>query len=91
MSIKKTAFIAVTVVGLATAGAGALEPRTPAEFETQQRQQRMEDLADSHEMEVERRQSAGSDGVNAEVATKNGQSHRPPKSAKPPIKMRFRP
>lgn len=90
MSLKETALIGATVIGLAIGANQLLSPSTPEEIRQNHQQQMTEDLADADENSRERMRDSGNDHLNAENDQKlSHQEHRPPEPHRPKIRIRF--
>lgn len=90
MSLKETALIGATVIGLAIGANQLLSPSTPEEVRQNLHQQMTEDLADADENSKGRMRDSGNDHLHAENDQKlrHGE-HRPPEPHRPKIRIRF--
>ncbi|MBK8755798.1 MAG: hypothetical protein IPM08_01410 [Actinomycetales bacterium] len=88
MSVKNTLAIGLTVVGLAVGAAQALEPKTAAEQQRQQQEQRISDAADADGKSKDTMRDQGNSAAEANQRDKlNPTEPRPGEKPKIKIKM----
>lgn len=90
MTVKETALIGATVIGLAIGANQMLSPSTPQEQRQNHQQQLVEDLSDADETSKQRMRESGTDHSDAENDQKlRPGERRPPEPYVPRIRIRL--
>lgn len=90
MSLKETALIGATVIGLAVGANQILAPDTPEEVRRNHQQQMVDDLGDADDNSKQRMRDDGNDHLDAENDQKlRPGEHRPPEPTRPKLRIRL--